>query len=87
MKEAVTARINPCLGKTKPVAKQVYFASYTVLPPTMVRSTRVFRISGGATFVISIPAAPALRIVPGRAEGTGSTAAPVRTPASIQEAR
>ena len=43
--------------------------------------------SGGATFVLSIPAAPALRIVPGHAEGTGSTGAPVGTSASIQEAR
>jgi signal transduction histidine kinase len=43
--------------------------------------------SGGATFVMSIPAAPALRIVPGRAEGTGSTGTPIRTPASIQEVR
>ena len=43
--------------------------------------------NGGATFVISIPAAPALRIVPGRAEGTESTGTPQRAPSSIQEAR
>src|SRR6478672_4974231 len=43
--------------------------------------------SGGATFVISIPAAPALRIVPGRAEGTESTGTPQRASSSIQEAR
>jgi two-component system clock-associated histidine kinase SasA len=41
--------------------------------------------SGGAAFVISIPAAPALRIVPGRAEGTEKP--PVGAPYSIQEAR
>ena len=40
--------------------------------------------SGGAAFVISIPAAPALRIVPGHAEGT-ERATPA--PTSIQEAR
>ena len=40
--------------------------------------------SGGAAFVISIPAAPALRIVPGHAEGTER---PARAPYSIQEAR
>jgi signal transduction histidine kinase len=40
--------------------------------------------SGGAAFVISIPAAPALRIVPGRAEGTEE--APTRA-VTIQEAR
>jgi signal transduction histidine kinase len=43
--------------------------------------------SGGATFVLSIPAAPALRIVPGRAEGTESTGTPRMAPSSIQEAR
>jgi signal transduction histidine kinase len=40
--------------------------------------------SGGAAFVISIPAAPALRIVPGHAEGTEK---PPAAPYSIQEAR
>jgi signal transduction histidine kinase len=40
--------------------------------------------SGGATFVLSIPAAPALRIVPGQAEGMGE---PPRAPSSILEAR
>jgi hypothetical protein len=41
--------------------------------------------TGGAAFVISIPVAPALRIVPGRAEGTEEE--PVGTPYPIQEAR
>jgi signal transduction histidine kinase len=40
--------------------------------------------SGGAAFVISVPAAPALRVVPGAAEGTER---PVATPSQIQEAR
>jgi len=40
--------------------------------------------SGGAAFVISIPAAPPLRIVPGHAEATGR---PMAAPSSIQEAR
>jgi signal transduction histidine kinase len=39
---------------------------------------------GGAAFVISIPAAPALRIVPGAAEGMER---PTADPTSIQEAR
>ena len=43
--------------------------------------------SGGATFVLSIPAAPPLRIVPGSAEGMGSTGPPLGVPSSIQEAR
>src|SRR4029079_9277892 len=41
-------------------------------------------LSGGAAFVISIPAAPALRIVPGHAEATERAPA---VPTSIQEAR
>jgi signal transduction histidine kinase len=40
--------------------------------------------SEGAAFVISIPAAPALRIVPGHAEATER---PLAAPTSIQEAR
>lgn len=47
-------------------------------------------VGGGATFVISIPAAPALRVVPERAEGeAGSTPAPARDAPAIpmQEAR
>jgi signal transduction histidine kinase len=40
--------------------------------------------SGGAAFVISIPAAPALRIVPGHAEATER---PTAATSSIQEAR
>ena len=40
--------------------------------------------SGGAAFVISIPAAPALRIVPGHAEGMEQ---PPTAAYSIQEAR
>ena len=41
-------------------------------------------LSGGAAFMISIPAAPALRIVPGHAEATERAPA---APTSIQEAR
>jgi signal transduction histidine kinase len=40
--------------------------------------------SGGAAFVISVPAAPALRIVPGHAEATEE---PTAASPSIQEAR
>jgi len=35
------------------IMKDAHFASYTVFPPTTVRSTFVFRISSGFTFVMS----------------------------------
>jgi signal transduction histidine kinase len=43
--------------------------------------------SGGATFVLSIPAAPPLRIVPGHAEGMEERPTAPSSPSSIQEAR
>jgi hypothetical protein len=46
--------------------------------------------SGGAAFVISLPAAPALRVLAGNAEGTGDGTAGGTSdadPVAIQEAR